>query len=196
MRRPRMTSVLWGWRLEGALALGTYVALRLSNLVGPGGPVLLVGLAAIAAWQLPSQRRALLARLRTAHSTRVMTAAFWRCQILGRDGRVPRVVKVTSHPRRTGATCCGCPRDSTPRRSSRGSPRSRPPSARVRRDSARTQPAPRSPSSSSSLATCSSTGSSDPPCSTPRARRCGIRSRSASARTDRRWSSRCRSTTC
>jgi phosphoglycolate phosphatase-like HAD superfamily hydrolase len=93
-----MTSVLWGWRLEGTLVLSTYVALRLSSLIGPGGPVLLVGLTAIAAWQLPSQRRALLARLSTAHCTRVMTAAFWRCQILGRDGRAPRIVKVTNLP--------------------------------------------------------------------------------------------------
>ena len=60
VRHPRMTSVLWGWRLEGALALGAYVALRLASLVGPGGPVLVVGLAAIAAWQLPRHRRALL----------------------------------------------------------------------------------------------------------------------------------------
>jgi archaellum biogenesis ATPase FlaH len=93
-----MTSVLLGWRLEGALALGTYVVLRLSGLIGPGGPVLLIGLVTIAAWQMPSQRRALLDRLRNAHSTRVMTAAFWRCQILGRDGRVPRIVKVTDLP--------------------------------------------------------------------------------------------------
>jgi FtsK/SpoIIIE family len=93
-----MTSVLWGWRVEGALALGAYVALRLSSLIGPGGPVLLVGLAAIAAWQLPRQRRALLARLRSARDRRVVMSSFWRCQILGRDGRVPRVVRVTELP--------------------------------------------------------------------------------------------------
>jgi archaellum biogenesis ATPase FlaH len=93
-----MTSVLWGWRLEGALALAAYAALRVANLVGPGGPVLVVGLAAIAAWQLPRQRHALLARLRAARDRRVVTAALWRCQILGRDGRIPRIARVSDLP--------------------------------------------------------------------------------------------------
>lgn len=95
VRHPRMTSVLWGWRLEGALLLGSYVALRLSSLAGSGGPVLLVGLAAIGTWQLPKVRRALTERLRVARGRRVVTAALWRCQIIGRDGRVPRIVRVT-----------------------------------------------------------------------------------------------------
>jgi hypothetical protein len=93
-----MTSVLWGWRLEFALALGAYVALRLSDHVGPGGPVLLVGLASIAAWQLPKPRRALVNRLRSAQDRRIVVSSLWRCQILGRDGRVPRIVRITSLP--------------------------------------------------------------------------------------------------
>jgi hypothetical protein len=93
-----MTSVLWGWRLEGALALAAYAVLRVASLVGPGGPVLVVGLAAIAAWQLPRQRRAVLARLRVARDRRVVTAALWRCQILGRDGRIPRIARVGDLP--------------------------------------------------------------------------------------------------
>jgi hypothetical protein len=96
--RPRMTSVLWGWRLEGALAICTYVALRLAGLLGTGGPVLVVGLAAIATWQLPRQRRALLVRLRSARDRRVVTAALWRCQVLGRDGRIPRIVRINVVP--------------------------------------------------------------------------------------------------
>jgi archaellum biogenesis ATPase FlaH len=93
-----MTSVLWGWRLEGALAISAYTALHVASLIGPGGPVLLVGLAVIAAWQLPAQRRALLARLRSARDRRIVTAALWRCQIVGRDGRVPRIVRVSDLP--------------------------------------------------------------------------------------------------
>jgi hypothetical protein len=93
-----MTSVLWGWRLEISLTLGSYIALRLSSSIGPGGPVLLVGLSAIVAWQLPSQRRMLLARLRSARDRRVVASAFWRCQIVGRDGRVPRIARVTDLP--------------------------------------------------------------------------------------------------
>lgn len=93
-----MTSVLWGWRLEGSLALSVYVALRLSSLIGPGGPVLLVGLIAIAVWQMPRRRRDLIERLRRARDRRVVTSALWRCQILGRDSRVPRIVKVTDLP--------------------------------------------------------------------------------------------------
>lgn len=98
MRRPRMTSVLWGWRLEGALLIASYVALRFAGLLGPGGPVLLVGLIAIALWQLPQLRRSLIARLRDSRDRRVVTSALWRCQIFGRDGRMPRVVRLTELP--------------------------------------------------------------------------------------------------
>lgn len=93
-----MTSVLWGWRLEAALAIGVYTALRLASEFGPGGPVLLVGLVLIAWWQLPKQRRVLIARLRSARARRAVTSAFWRCQILGRDGRVPQIVRTCELP--------------------------------------------------------------------------------------------------
>jgi hypothetical protein len=93
-----MASVVWGWRLEVALVLGVYAALRSAALLGPGGPVLVIGLVAIAAWQAPKTRRALTERLRTARDRRVVTSAFWRCQVLGRDGRVPRIVRISSLP--------------------------------------------------------------------------------------------------
>jgi S-DNA-T family DNA segregation ATPase FtsK/SpoIIIE len=93
-----MASVIWGWRLELALAIGSFTLLRLSALVGPGGPVLVVGLVAIAAWQLPTQRQNLLARLRSTRELRLVTSALWSCQILGRDGRVPSIKRVSDLP--------------------------------------------------------------------------------------------------
>jgi hypothetical protein len=93
-----MASVIWGWRLQLVLAIGSFTLLRLSALIGPGGPVLVVGLAAIAAWQLPTHRRNLLAKLRAARELRLVTSALWRCQILGRDGRVPSIKRVSDLP--------------------------------------------------------------------------------------------------
>ena len=97
-RRPRMASVIWGWRLELILALAVYTVLRAATLMGPGGLVLVVGLAAIATWQLPLSRRALHERLRAARERRRVTAALWRCQILGRDGRIPAIRRVRTLP--------------------------------------------------------------------------------------------------
>jgi hypothetical protein len=93
-----MTSVLWGWRLEGGLFFGAYVAIHLSELAGSGGPVLVVGLAVITAWLRPSWRRWLLASLRDSRERRMLTAVFWRCQIFGRNGNVPRVVRARDLP--------------------------------------------------------------------------------------------------
>jgi hypothetical protein len=93
-----MASVIWGWRLELVLGIGSFTLLRLSALIGPGGPVLVVGLAAIAAWQLPTQRQSLLATLRAARGLRHVTSALWRCQILGRDGNAPTIKRVSDLP--------------------------------------------------------------------------------------------------
>ena len=167
VRHPRMTSVLWGWRLEGALALGAYVALRLSSLVGPGGPVLLVGLAAIAAWQLPTTApsAARPASIRSRPTGRDLGALALPDPRARRSGpsdragqRPPRRPELPPAPARgtaRGVARAARPRDRRRHRRSRGATAS----------SGAT--APRSPSSSSSPATSSSTGSSDPPCSTP-----------------------------
>jgi hypothetical protein len=93
-----MASVIWGWRLELALAIGSFTILRLSAFVGPGGPVLAIGFAAISAWQLPRQRRNILTKLRAARELRHLTAALWSCQITGRDGRIPAIRRVSELP--------------------------------------------------------------------------------------------------
>ena len=93
-----MASVIWGWRLELCLAIGSFTLLRLSALFGAGGLVLVVGFAAIAAWQLPRHRQVLLARLRAARELRLVTSALWSCQVLGRDGRIPTIKRVSELP--------------------------------------------------------------------------------------------------
>lgn len=49
----------WEWRLEAALLLSCAAALRLSAAVGPGGPVLAVGAAALLLWRAGAARRGL-----------------------------------------------------------------------------------------------------------------------------------------
>ena len=98
VRHPQMASVVWGWRLELSLAVGTFTLLRVAVLVGPGGPVLVAGLLGIALWLVDPLRHRLRTRLVDARDRRRLTAAMWRCQIVGRDGLVPRVRRCTTTP--------------------------------------------------------------------------------------------------
>ena len=98
MRRPRMASVIWGWRLEIVLAVGTFGVLKASRLLGPGGPVLAAGLLAIGLWQLRHLRLTLQHRLQSGRESRALTSSLWRCQIVGREGMVPRIVRVVDLP--------------------------------------------------------------------------------------------------
>jgi hypothetical protein len=93
-----MASVIWGWRLELVLAVGTFGVIRASRILGPGGPVLVAGLLAIGVWQLRSLRITLRHRLQRGRESRALTSAFWHCQVVGRDGVVPRIVRVVDLP--------------------------------------------------------------------------------------------------
>jgi len=93
-----MASVIWGWRLELALTVCSFAVIRASSLLGPGGPVLVAGLLAIALWQQRGLRTSLVHHLQRRRECRALTASLWRCQILGRDGEVPRIVRVIDLP--------------------------------------------------------------------------------------------------
>jgi phosphoglycolate phosphatase-like HAD superfamily hydrolase len=93
-----MASVIWGWRLELLLAVGTLGAIQASRLLGPGGPVLATGLLAIGLWQLRGLRITLQHRLQRGRESRALTSSLWRCQVVGRDGEVPRIVRIVDLP--------------------------------------------------------------------------------------------------
>jgi hypothetical protein len=56
-----------------------------------------VGVIALAEYR-PNLHLELTKRLGINRELRLMTAAMWRCQIIGFDGRVPKIVKTASHP--------------------------------------------------------------------------------------------------
>lgn len=97
-RHPQVASAIWGCRLELSLFIGCVVALRLSQLVGPGGPLLMAGLVGILLWIRPGIRRDLGRRLWLARLQRALTSALRRCQVFGRDGRIPRILLSRSCP--------------------------------------------------------------------------------------------------
>lgn len=97
-RHPQVAVVIWGWRLELALLVISIVVLRLSQLMGSGGPLLIAGLVAIVLWIRPGIRRELLRRLRAARLQRALSGAMRRCHVVGRDGRTPRILRSRSCP--------------------------------------------------------------------------------------------------
>lgn len=92
-RHPQVASVIWGWRLELAMFLGAVSVLKAAELVGPGGPLLVAGLCGITLWVRPQLRRGIGRRLRIARLERVLSSAMRRCQVVGRDGRIPRILR-------------------------------------------------------------------------------------------------------
>lgn len=84
--RPRVTRVAWGWRLEAGLALVVLVSLRLSLLIGPGGPVLVLGLGTLVAWRVARLRRHLARRLTDAARRRRVTRALALAGVVGPGG--------------------------------------------------------------------------------------------------------------
>lgn len=100
-RRPglclRAAHAAWGWRLEGALLLGAAVLVHISGLVGPGGPVLLAGIAGLFAWRTPAARRWLFSALKRARLRRRVTRALQACDVAGPSG-FPVVGRVLTTP--------------------------------------------------------------------------------------------------
>ena len=97
-RHPQTASVVWGWRLEAALALGAFTVLRVSSQLGSGGPLLVGGIIAIALWQTPDLRAKLRARLDQARLRRKMAAAFRRCCVVGYFGDAPKITQIGRVP--------------------------------------------------------------------------------------------------
>ena len=83
---PRAALAAWGWRLEGALLLGAAIAFRLASALGPGGPVLLVGLTALALWHVPGVRTRISVALRGAAIRRRVVRALRACDVEGPFG--------------------------------------------------------------------------------------------------------------
>jgi hypothetical protein len=93
-----MASVVWGWRREVSFISLAFALLVLVVSMGWLGTVILVvGVIALAEYR-PSFHLELTKRLARNRELRLMTAALWRCQIIGFDGRVPKIVKTASHP--------------------------------------------------------------------------------------------------
>lgn len=97
-RRPWVGILIRGWRLEIALALVALLVLAMSSLLGSAGPVLVV-VVAIAVFRFrPNHRVRLEIALRGRHERRVLDAALWHCAVVGRNGDIPRVVRLASLP--------------------------------------------------------------------------------------------------
>jgi hypothetical protein len=93
-----MASVIWGWRREVSLISLAFALLVVVVSMGWLGTVILVvGVIALAEYR-PNLHLELTKRLGINRELRLMTAAMWRCQIIGFDGRVPKIVKTASHP--------------------------------------------------------------------------------------------------
>ena len=93
-----MASALWGWRLEALLGLIVFLLVRAGSLLGPGGPLLLVGLAGIGIWQVARLRRLLADRLLHARHRRLLAGALHRCLVVGYDDRIPTIVASADLP--------------------------------------------------------------------------------------------------
>ena len=94
----RRCSQAWGWRLEISLALGSAGLLRLGSSIGPGGPVLVLGMIGVAFWQVPSLRLLLTQVLHRASLRRWFERALRACAATNATGRRPSVRSVDPVP--------------------------------------------------------------------------------------------------
>ena len=97
-RRPWVSLVIWGWRLELALGVGALVALSISQSVGFAGPLLATALVALAVHLRPDLREGLSRQLCINREQRWIHAAFWHCAVVGRNGTIPKVVRSAPLP--------------------------------------------------------------------------------------------------
>jgi DNA segregation ATPase FtsK/SpoIIIE-like protein len=87
-----------GWRVELAIGVVLLLALSLSRRLGPSGP-LLVGAVGLALWVLrPELRERLSNQMRENHARLWLHMGLWHCAIVGRSGRIPRVVRSAMLP--------------------------------------------------------------------------------------------------
>jgi len=90
--------VVQGWRLEIGLGMVTFLVLLAADLVAPWGPYFIFGVAGFVLWQRPDLRRRYEAGARSRSLARPLETSMWLCGIVGRDGRIPKVVGVTEIP--------------------------------------------------------------------------------------------------
>lgn len=94
---PRAVHAAWGWRFEAALLLAVVVGVRLCAVVGPGGPVLYVGVVVLFLWRCPRLRHRLASALRAAALRRRFVRALHACRVAGPFG-LPVVGQVRDAP--------------------------------------------------------------------------------------------------
>ena len=82
-----MASAIWGWRLEALLGTVLFFLIKVGFLLGPGGPLLLIGLLGIAVWQIPRLRRQLTTRLHQSRARRLVAKALRECVVVGYDAK-------------------------------------------------------------------------------------------------------------
>jgi hypothetical protein len=97
-RRPWMAQTIWGWRLELALGVGTFVLLSLSTSLGALGPLLAFGALVVAIQSRPKLRQRILLQMKSNREQRWLQSAFWHCAVVGRTGRTPKVVRSARLP--------------------------------------------------------------------------------------------------
>jgi len=97
-RRPWTASVIWGWRLELALSLGTLMALVISRRIASFGPLVVAAITLLVLRGRPDIRRSLASQMQTNREHRNLHAAFWHCAIVGRDGTTPKVIRSAKLP--------------------------------------------------------------------------------------------------
>ena len=98
LRHPWIASAVQGWRLESGLGIGTFIVLLIAHLLAPWGPYFVLGVACFVLWQRPDLRQRYGARARARSLARPLEVAMWLCGVVGRDGRIPKVVGVTEIP--------------------------------------------------------------------------------------------------
>jgi hypothetical protein len=97
-RYPWVLSLVQGWRYEVTVASSALAIFVVAVNLDWLGTVLLVVLVIVAAEDQPNLHRDLATRLATNRNLRQVTNALWRCQIVGRNGQVPKIVKSAALP--------------------------------------------------------------------------------------------------
>jgi hypothetical protein len=93
-----MASLIWGWRREVALSTLAFTTLVFAVSLGWFGSALLVAGAIVLAEWKPQLHKDLAKRFAIDQEMRSMTSALRRCQIIGLDGRYPKIVKTAPLP--------------------------------------------------------------------------------------------------
>jgi DNA segregation ATPase FtsK/SpoIIIE-like protein len=97
-RYPWVASAIWGWRFEIGLSVLGFGVLLIVVAMGWLGTSLSLGAAVALAVTRPDLQSELTKRLTLNSDLRIMTNALLRCQIVGRNGTVPKIVKTAPLP--------------------------------------------------------------------------------------------------